>query len=204
VAAVAILELTATIRFQILVFSGPGHTFMWPYSPLDLSFSRPTQPSIPPGSVNEKWGPALAGKAKANGSFLIQLEVCNGNSWAWLTLQTYLRQAYLTEIFPSLLTYLFVWHVGPVSPCEQGGSCVNTQGSFRCDCLVGFTGERCEININECQSSPCVNDGTCLDDIGEFRCVCLTGTSLSFSLSVSYNTECLQVCLTDYTNCLIF
>ena len=80
-----------------------------------------------------------------------------------------------------LLTYLLiVGCVGAVSPCEQGGSCVNTPGSFRCDCRVGFGGERCEINIDECLSSPCLNEGTCLDDVGEFRCVCIDGKSLIF------------------------
>ena len=60
---------------------------------------------------------------------------------------------------------------------------MNTEGYFRCDCRVGFTGDRCEININECASSPCVNDATCLDDVGEFRCVCIEGNSLSLSVS---------------------
>ena len=59
---------------------------------------------------------------------------------------------------------------------------MNTPGSFRCDCPRGITGERCEININECESSPCENEGTCLDDIGEFRCVCIIGKSLSLSI----------------------
>ena len=62
---------------------------------------------------------------------------------------------------------------------------MNTPGSFRCDCPVGFTGERCEININECESSPCLNDATCLDDVGEFRCACINGKSVSVSDSFS-------------------
>ena len=60
-------------------------------------------------------------------------------------------------------------------PCEHGGVCVNTLGSFRCHCQPGFTGARCENNINECDSSPCLNDGTCLDERGYFRCVCMPG-----------------------------
>jgi len=59
---------------------------------------------------------------------------------------------------------------------------VNIPGSFRCDCPVGITGERCETNIDECASQPCLNDGTCLDDLGNFRCVCVTGQLLSVSL----------------------
>nr|CAD7196178.1 unnamed protein product [Timema douglasi] len=59
------------------------------------------------------------------------------------------------------------------SPCEHDGNCVNTPGSFACNCTQGFTGPRCETNVNECESHPCQNDGSCLDDPGTFRCVCM-------------------------------
>lgn len=61
------------------------------------------------------------------------------------------------------------------SPCEHDGICVNTPGSFACNCTQGFTGPRCETNVNECESHPCQNDGSCLDDPGTFRCVCMPG-----------------------------
>lgn len=63
------------------------------------------------------------------------------------------------------------------SPCEHDGICVNTPGSFACNCTQGFTGPRCETNVNECESHPCHNDGSCLDDPGTFRCVCMPGKS---------------------------
>lgn len=63
----------------------------------------------------------------------------------------------------------------PGSPCEHDGICVNTPGSFACNCTQGFTGPRCETNVNECESHPCQNDGSCLDDPGTFRCVCMPG-----------------------------
>lgn len=65
------------------------------------------------------------------------------------------------------------------SPCEHDGICVNTPGSFACNCTQGFTGPRCETNVNECESHPCQNDGSCLDDPGTFRCVCMPGKSYS-------------------------
>lgn len=65
--------------------------------------------------------------------------------------------------------------IGHVSPCEHLGTCVNVPGHFRCDCMPGFTGDRCEQDINECESNPCQNDGTCLDERGDFRCVCMPG-----------------------------
>ena len=69
----------------------------------------------------------------------------------------------------------YVCCTGWRSPCEHGGTCVNTPGSYRCNCVTGFTGPRCEININECISNPCVNDGTCLDHKGMFACICMDG-----------------------------
>lgn len=63
---------------------------------------------------------------------------------------------------------------GP-NPCEHGGSCMNTDGSFTCNCALGYTGPRCEADINECGSSPCQNDATCLDQIGDYTCICMPG-----------------------------
>ncbi|KPM08515.1 EGF domain containing protein [Sarcoptes scabiei] len=68
------------------------------------------------------------------------------------------------------------------SPCEHGGTCVNTPGSYRCDCAVGFAGTRCEVNINECDSNPCQNEGTCLDERGSYRCVCMPGMCVLISI----------------------
>ena len=73
-----------------------------------------------------------------------------------------------------------------LSPCEHDGICINTPGSFHCDCASGFSGDRCEVNINECASNPCQNDGTCLDERGRFTCVCMDGSYFTFSLSVFY------------------
>lgn len=61
------------------------------------------------------------------------------------------------------------------NPCEHAGKCINTLGSFECQCLQGYTGPRCEIDVNECVSNPCQNDATCLDQIGEFQCICMPG-----------------------------
>lgn len=71
------------------------------------------------------------------------------------------------------------------SPCEHDGVCVNTPGSFMCNCTQGFTGPRCETNVNECESHPCQNDGSCLDDPGTFRCVCMPG-KLAVALRLSF------------------
>lgn len=64
------------------------------------------------------------------------------------------------------------------NPCEHGGRCLNTKGSFQCKCLQGYEGPRCEMDVNECMSNPCHNDATCLDQIGGFHCICMPGKSI--------------------------
>lgn len=54
------------------------------------------------------------------------------------------------------------------NPCENGAVCVEELDQdhfplgFRCHCRQGFTGPRCEINVDECSSSPCFH-GFCYD-----------------------------------------
>lgn len=77
----------------------------------------------------------------------------------------------------SAVIYLCCLPAG-TNPCEHGGQCVNTDGSFTCNCVRGYAGPRCEQDINECASNPCENDGTCLDRIGEYTCICMPGKFL--------------------------
>uniref|UniRef100_A0A3B4AQ58 Sushi, nidogen and EGF-like domain-containing protein 1 n=1 Tax=Periophthalmus magnuspinnatus TaxID=409849 RepID=A0A3B4AQ58_9GOBI len=64
-------------------------------------------------------------------------------------------------------------------PCLNGGQCIDDcitgNPSFTCSCLAGFTGRRCQIDVNECASNPCQNGGTCEDLINSFVCQCLPG-----------------------------
>uniref|UniRef100_A0A4W5L2S0 Delta-like protein n=1 Tax=Hucho hucho TaxID=62062 RepID=A0A4W5L2S0_9TELE len=58
---------------------------------------------------------------------------------------------------------------------SPGGLCLIHGGVRLCSCRSGFTGQRCEININECAGNPCTNGGTCLDRINDYTCACPPG-----------------------------
>uniref|UniRef100_A0A8C5SQF3 Delta like non-canonical Notch ligand 1 n=1 Tax=Laticauda laticaudata TaxID=8630 RepID=A0A8C5SQF3_LATLA len=49
------------------------------------------------------------------------------------------------------------------SPCQNGGSCLDDDGfaSYAsCVCSPGFTGQFCELDIDDCEPNPCENGGT--------------------------------------------
>ncbi|XP_070697546.1 protein delta homolog 2 [Pempheris klunzingeri] len=64
------------------------------------------------------------------------------------------------------------------SPCKNGGLCEDADGfaaDLSCRCLAGFTGLRCEADVDDCLMRPCANGATCLDGVNRFSCVCPTG-----------------------------
>merc|ERR1712080_207710 len=61
--------------------------------------------------------------------------------------------------------------------CENGGICMQQGHRARCDCAAGFTGERCEVDIDECESMPCYNGGTCVNKAQRYECTCAEGYS---------------------------
>ena len=59
--------------------------------------------------------------------------------------------------------------------CLNGGSCRLTNHRRECDCLAGFSGERCEINVDECEGVSCKLGSQCRDGIGKYSCLCPPG-----------------------------
>ncbi|XP_029904625.1 sushi, nidogen and EGF-like domain-containing protein 1 [Myripristis murdjan] len=84
-------------------------------------------------------------------------------------------------------------------PCLNGGQCIDDcitgNPSFTCSCLAGFTGRRCQIDVNECASNPCQNGGTCEDQINSFICQCppaYTGTLCETDIDECKDRPCLN------------
>ncbi|KAI4495639.1 hypothetical protein M0802_008474 [Mischocyttarus mexicanus] len=70
-----------------------------------------------------------------------------------------------------------------INECEiketlcNNGICLNTEGSYKCFCVPGFSGDYCDIDIDECLGGPCLNNATCIDRINTFECKCPPGYS---------------------------
>ncbi|XP_059379365.1 protein crumbs homolog 2b [Carassius carassius] len=98
-------------------------------------------------------------------------------------------------------------------PCENDGVCFQRSDSrhyrvlpeldsdfsyesaagYLCQCLAGFTGDNCSVNVNECESTPCENGGTCEDLINAFRCSCpagFTGVMCEINLDECESNPC--------------
>ncbi|XP_046566698.1 neurogenic locus notch homolog protein 1-like [Haliotis rubra] len=60
--------------------------------------------------------------------------------------------------------------------CANSAECVrygNGFSDFYCCCAPGFTGDNCEIDVDECASSPCENGGSCSqDEPNSYSCTC--------------------------------
>ncbi len=65
----------------------------------------------------------------------------------------------------------FISHYFP--DCEPDG-CEN---HGNCTCFPGYTGQECDINIDECQEAPCPKNSVCVDGVNSFTCRCLEGFS---------------------------
>ncbi|XP_038641732.1 latent-transforming growth factor beta-binding protein 1-like [Scyliorhinus canicula] len=90
--------------------------------------------------------------------------------------------------------------------CGDAGTCVNTEGSYRCDCNLGYRlsadGNRC-ADINECfEGDFCAPYGECLNSVGSYTCLCAEGFTTSADLSTCLDVnECTQTGVCDRGRC---
>ena len=78
--------------------------------------------------------------------------------------------------------------------CPDISNCVNTDGSFICDCEEGFYsfGEEC-LDINECSSdklNDCPDDSDCVNTDGSYTCTCRDGFGM---VMVGDITQCFNI-----------
>ncbi|KAI4808144.1 hypothetical protein KUCAC02_000212 [Chaenocephalus aceratus] len=68
-----------------------------------------------------------------------------------------------------------VFHECFLNPCQNKGTCEEVGAGYVCTCMAEFTGAKCEIDIDDCDSAPCLNGGLCKDGMGDFLCQCKPG-----------------------------
>jgi len=57
------------------------------------------------------------------------------------------------------------------SPCQHGKPFY--ENHFKCQCHQGWTGDKCQLDINECQGNNlCKNGGICINLQGNYTCDC--------------------------------
>uniref|UniRef100_A0A8C1SBI8 Sushi, von Willebrand factor type A, EGF and pentraxin domain-containing protein 1 n=1 Tax=Cyprinus carpio TaxID=7962 RepID=A0A8C1SBI8_CYPCA len=73
------------------------------------------------------------------------------------------------------ISLLQMFHECLLNPCQNQGTCEEVGVGYVCTCVPGFTGAKCESDIDECDSAPCQNGGLCRDGMGDFQCQCQPG-----------------------------
>ena len=59
--------------------------------------------------------------------------------------------------------------------CKNGGTCERIDENYKCNCQLGFSGDHCEINVNDCEKNvteKCGPNGKCLDLVNGYVCIC--------------------------------
>lgn len=67
--------------------------------------------------------------------------------------------------------------------CSYNGTCTSMSTEATCDCYPGFTGSRCQHNVDDCAATPgaCLNGATCRDKYGTYACDCAPGYTGRYS-----------------------
>ena len=88
-----------------------------------------------------------------------------------------------------------------VTWCKNGGTCLDVSNNatsndyYVCECLPGWEGVHCELDVDECGSNPCLNGGTCAHGINSYQCFCNIGYhGENCEYGINQITFCLKKC----------
>ncbi|XP_078574850.1 uncharacterized protein LOC144861039 [Branchiostoma floridae x Branchiostoma japonicum] len=88
-----------------------------------------------------------------------------------------------------------------INICYNSGecsTCFNDSYSV-CSCLAGYTGDICNMDVDECASTPCQNGGTCINGVNSYHChctvgyggeICQTDLDLCAQIACPFNWQC--------------
>lgn len=80
--------------------------------------------------------------------------------------------------FSMLLGFFYIYRIGEQSEtelCPTENHNLSSYPILMCFLLAGFSGEMCQINIDECSSTPCLNGAKCIDLPNGYECECSEG-----------------------------
>ena len=64
-----------------------------------------------------------------------------------------------------------------VNACSSHGQCIDAGSGHTCRCSSGWSGDRCQTNIDECAGHLCSDQGECEDQVNGYKCNCAAGYS---------------------------
>ena len=81
--------------------------------------------------------------------------------------------------FKKILTSVQEFDPCRSNPCENNATCTILPDllhpPYSCDCKPGFSGDRCEVDVDDCVSVTCPYNELCLDLVNAYECLCNPG-----------------------------